>query len=567
MRASRILAARPERAFVALAQLCEERKDEELLHASPSRSSFTLPRLSSVPKAAQTPYTIGSNPMRPSGAPEPDRLSPPEVHQIPSALSPRPTPSMPPEHMAPKRAKWTSPPPPEAPEEDHSAFEDRLDHGLSLATAATDAREIDHETASSSANSEILTDDDDRRSVADSDDVASIRSYTEGTYLQRHASYSAQASPQFPAYVVDPSTSRGGPRPSGSPYEGGVDQRLLSKLRGRPSVKPMQYVSETAESPRSQLRARQDTGFIPPPRMDTGTPRRSMSGPARALQTNRYSLSALPAVVTPLSVYPSRAHAVNQQVQHRSNVFYETSSPIRDRMVRALSSHYAMPIARLPAYGRLDGLPQGEQMTPQFDNTSPQHYRLSAESPVGPTPPLSTTPSQVYIPQSRTSSHSHSHSQSTIIAPPSPSSKAHHLSSALDRQRPSSSRTPSGSTDRCAYPSMPSSNIPPPPSEFRCSSSLASVSSTSASPAMSYSSSRYAASVSPVSTSPPSPSQSETASPSPDSASPVTAKPAQPVQPNKDSSPVREQPRIAVVDLNVNEDPLAVGTGALSLGP
>ena len=120
MRASKILSSRPERAVYALAQLCEERKDEELLHASPSRSNFRPQRLSSVPQAAQTPYTIGSNPMRPSGAPEPDRLSPPEVHQLPSIVTSDSVhiTAEHPEHMGPKRAKWTSPPPPEAPAAD-----------------------------------------------------------------------------------------------------------------------------------------------------------------------------------------------------------------------------------------------------------------------------------------------------------------------------------------------------------------------------------------------------------------------------------------------------------------
>src|SRR5215472_115498 len=138
MRASRILASRPERAIVALAELCEERKDEELVPAPP----YVPPRLSTLPP--QTPYTVGSFPLRPKGA-APDRLSPPTQFFEPSIVRgsnavPVSIP-IPPEHMAAKRGKWTSPPPPEASPSDHTLFEDQLGKGLQLATSSTDARE------------------------------------------------------------------------------------------------------------------------------------------------------------------------------------------------------------------------------------------------------------------------------------------------------------------------------------------------------------------------------------------------------------------------------------------
>ncbi|KAJ3534598.1 hypothetical protein NM688_g7110 [Phlebia brevispora] len=165
MRASRILATRPERAIVALAQLCEERKDEELLHASPSRPGVLPPRLSAVPP--ETPYNIHSSPMRPSGVRLPERLSPQEAHTEPThaRLHNGTVPSdrlSQPEHMAPRRARWTSPPPPEAPDEERYAFENRLGEGLALATSSSDARESDQD-ATSSNNSEAPTDDEDRR--------------------------------------------------------------------------------------------------------------------------------------------------------------------------------------------------------------------------------------------------------------------------------------------------------------------------------------------------------------------------------------------------------------------
>lgn len=557
MRASRILAARPERAVVALAQLCEERKDEELLHASPSRTYFQPPRLSSVPQAAQTPYTIGSNPMRPVAAPEPDRLSPPEMHHIPASI-PSSVPPQQPEHMAPKRAKWTSPPPPEAPEEDRSAFEDRLGHGLMLATASTDAREIDYETASSSNNSEILTDEDDRRSTADSDDVLSVRSFTEGGSHYRYVPQPTFHSPQMRSYVPDPSSSRAIPRYQQAQFDAiPLDhQRLLARLRGRPAIKTSQYLTEPGMSYQSQPHSRQEASFVQPPRMDNTTPRRSMSGPARSI--NRFSMSALPAVVTPLSVYPSRTQTVNQaaqQQQQRSNVFYETSSPIRDRMVRALSTNYAMPIARLPAYG----LSPQEELSPQHfggQGVSPRHIQPLADRIPGPSPPLSTTPSQTTI-SSRTS-HAHSHSQSTITAPTPPPTSSNTRLAAASKGSKTSSRSRSRSSDKRPRRGKPSSNA-----AVRSASPYTTTSSNSASPAMSCASSQYAPS--PVSTSPPSPIQSETIAPSTlspiqEKKSPISASPtAQKALPS-----VEEHPRIAVVDAEAI-DLLIPATKALSV--
>src|SRR6266404_3169393 len=73
MRASRILSTRPERAIIALAQLCEERKETQPAQTSPPPAIFIPPRLSSIPP--QTPYTVGSN-SGPKGLPSPDRIAP-----------------------------------------------------------------------------------------------------------------------------------------------------------------------------------------------------------------------------------------------------------------------------------------------------------------------------------------------------------------------------------------------------------------------------------------------------------------------------------------------------------
>jgi len=111
MRASRILSTRPERAIIALAQLCEERKETQPAQASPPPAIFIPPRLSSIPP--QTPYTVGSN-SGPKGLPSPDRIAPdPQLSEPAAKISTlqHVTSRTPPEHMAPKRREWTSPPP------------------------------------------------------------------------------------------------------------------------------------------------------------------------------------------------------------------------------------------------------------------------------------------------------------------------------------------------------------------------------------------------------------------------------------------------------------------------
>lgn len=183
MRAARILAARPERAIVALAELCEERKDEDLVSAPP----YIAPRLSGLPP--QVPYSVGSHPARPKGvsAPSPECLSPTTKFfeqgtrpspPVQASVSIRP----PPEHMAPKRGKWTSPPPAEAPSADHTLFESQLGRVLQLATSSTEAREMCDNNESSSSNSEFLTDEelDPSSDAAEWDDVTSVKSFTEG---------------------------------------------------------------------------------------------------------------------------------------------------------------------------------------------------------------------------------------------------------------------------------------------------------------------------------------------------------------------------------------------------
>ena len=571
MRASRILAARPDRAIVALAQLCEERKDEELLHASPSRAGFVPPRLSSVPP--ETPYNIHSSPMRPSGVRLPEQLSPQETHIAPTHAQTSaevPTDRLePPEHMAPRRSKWTSPPPPEAPEEEHSAFDNRLGIGLALATSSAEARETEHDTASSN-NSEVHTDDDDVRSVAESDDVRSIRSFAETgtTFYGRNTTGTSPSAPQSPqmrtfVYSRDPSSSRAPPRMASSHTESGMDPKWFARLRGRPSNKQGQYTSETNVSFASNTKARNDA-FTPPPRMET--PRRSMSGPARAVNVNRFSMSALPTVVSPVSAYPTR-HVFQQPQSPHANVFYETA-PLRERMARAFGSNYAMPIARAPSYGV-----RAEGATYQYTiaRTIPI-YGDGELQVIGPTPPVSTTPSQTSMQNHgrARSHHHHSQSQTTVTAPTPPPATAT-FPVAVNGRSASRSRSRSATRSDTKDASSPSPLPPhqesvPQSAAYQCGSPSVSASSASASPPNSSPSSQY---VSPLSTSPPSPLQGEALSkhglklPSPIPEK-EDSHPLQPTESKADLVPDTERPRITIVQTD-DEEALTSATENLAI--
>lgn len=163
MRAARILGQRGVvGGLTILTQLCEER-GEELLRASTSPNAAAPPRLASIPP--QPPYSVGSNPPQPKANAPVDRLSPPRKIFQPTHIRSlseedfrenRATP----DHMAPRRTKWTAPPPEDSPADDQAQFESNLGLGLTLATLSSDARQIERSFASSSSNSDALTDDD-----------------------------------------------------------------------------------------------------------------------------------------------------------------------------------------------------------------------------------------------------------------------------------------------------------------------------------------------------------------------------------------------------------------------
>ena len=168
MRASRILASRPERAVAALSLLCEEREEAPPTPMTETIYPQTIPRFPSI--SPQVPYMVGISPCRASIG----RLSPARnIFEPPTppddgtrspqeeAVADRPLP----EHMAPTRSKWTSPPPPDASPSDLECYTSKLGLGLTLATSSN-AR--DAEASSLFSRSSEVTDDDTRSNLTDS---------------------------------------------------------------------------------------------------------------------------------------------------------------------------------------------------------------------------------------------------------------------------------------------------------------------------------------------------------------------------------------------------------------
>ncbi|KAJ7756179.1 hypothetical protein B0H16DRAFT_1538918 [Mycena metata] len=329
MRASRILSNRPERAVVALAELCLERPDEDLVSAP--TSSFNVLR-----PPPQTPYSVGSGSR--SKAPSAPTLTAP-VSVTPSAPMPTTLPALPPSaHMAPKRSKWTSPPPPGAPEDARALFESNLGHGLELATSSTEAREREqrarqsassegYSESASEGTSEVFTDTD--ASVSDAgSDVVSVRSFTEGVAVREGDQIVGHGNGwRRPSWH-----SHNTMRPPMQPQQHlGVDAayygtsgRLSAGARGR------------------NQRERERTaaaGSAPPTAWDAAaasSSRRSSSGPPRTVgwgpvTNNNTPTGTLPPLPPSPEEPPFNSHSHSPSGQHFSHfdsqhtVFYQTS--------------------------------------------------------------------------------------------------------------------------------------------------------------------------------------------------------------------------------------------------
>lgn len=392
MRAARILAARPERAIIALAELCEERKDEDLVTAPPPRAP-TLP--------PQTPYTVGSQSLRPRGAPAAtERFSPAAQFfegeprpTIPAHVSLRP----PPEHMAPKRGKWTSPPPPEAPSADHSLFESQLGIGLELATSSTEAREKETSYNSSESNSEVFTDED-RSDAAESDEITSVKSFTDGSSVagpstRRPSWHSHDTVTRVPiAHLSSPVTSQ-----SKLPL---VNRGRIPRFSGKTDLS-----SPTAfRNPPEQIPSLSKSEFA----------RRSMSGSSRPMKS--WATSNTPqAVAIPL---PPSPQLPNNPVSDPTTVFYQTTT------TRSPTALYPSPGSQPPFLSQYQShqpyhnnhVPSDifpANLPPSLSSMNPRNAFGAANAEQSSANPETPTPTSHF-------SHGPSQSQAIVTAPTPP---------------------------------------------------------------------------------------------------------------------------------------------------
>ena len=390
MRASRILASRPDRAIVALAELCEERKDEELVAAPPFVSrSVALP--------PQTPYTVGNQTMRPKVA---ERFSPPAQFFEPGPQAVQPAALRPPpEHMAAKRGKWTSPPPPEAPPADHTLFESQLGIGLQLATISTEAREKEASYNSSESNSEIFTDEG---SDEPEDDIQSVRSYTEGS------SGNPSAPSRRPSWQI-----RDSARTYNHLQSGSSTRSSSSNTRGR---FPRTTDQRVEAFPPSAFRPANES--VPTSRFDFG--RRSTPGRPRSLHGSPWPSNTSSA--TNMRLPPSPESPMDPRFSDQSNVFYQTTA------------QSPRPTVLYPSSGTHSSLLSQYQSSPEFpvvqapsdilpESLSPSLSSLNPRAAAG----LSTPDQSSGAPDTPTpASYSASHSKlppTPAITPLCPSSK------------------------------------------------------------------------------------------------------------------------------------------------
>lgn len=441
MRASRILQVRHERGYQALAQLCEERDESTVKLNAAHNTTFVPPRMSFPP---QTPYSVGSNSFRASGLPPRDRLSPPKEPEesVQATESAQGVPTRdPPEHMAPKRGKYTSPPPPEAPDQILASFESRLDMGLSLATAATSAREQEKAKSylSSSSNSEILSDaenEDAPSDIAQEDDTKSVRSHTgEMSIIPRtddpRVAFAPSSVPHrmSDAYLSSPALA--------------VYQQMKMHSQDDTSPVPLGRLQVQGSRGRRQNKFASDIGSPSSPismqafnndfrQMNfTGTGkneslRRSSSGPSRA-HASRLNVGASAAVPLAMNtpVPPSPIHL--SMATSSPTVYYETnahqsgnSSPSRTmsplNAFALYQQHYYIAHAHLQAQAQAHGQShQVSEINPAFLSSGSTSERRSLRV---------SRDLADHAQASNRPVHSHNLSSSTIVGPPTPAASS-----------------------------------------------------------------------------------------------------------------------------------------------
>ena len=313
-----------------------------------SPQSYIPPRLSFPPLM---PYTVGSNAFRPNVVPEHQRISPPRLtpkNSQPSNQQQQQTESRsPPEHMAPKRTKYTSPPPPEAPDIDHSTYENRLGLGLSLATAATEARQQDKKYPSSSrSNSETFSDDDKSPSdIAQEDDVRSevhsVKSYAgeTGGNLSTRTSFDMSVPSSVPHRYRELEDL---PGPSEIALRGlmGDNSTPTPGTRGRRTYRPNNNFT-TALPPVVPRSGYEFTYCYPKPEFG----RRSASGPSRISNNGRIVPLQLQqvGVTTPLTI-PLPPSPVRASISTSPTIYYETTTQSPSQSQSRRGSVFPSPV-------------------------------------------------------------------------------------------------------------------------------------------------------------------------------------------------------------------------------
>ena len=328
MRASRVFSSRPERAIMALAQLCEERKEDEIVQPDGSNqtSPFIPPRMSPIP--AQIPYTTGSS--------SPARLNAdatPHVPQFARNLAyhqqtvPQRLPTLP-EHATTNDPDWNDSA--EVPNVIRSTYVDGLDrayppnavHGVS-----NDA---------SSDTSDIITDDEMMEAFLDS--VDDVRSYVDGS--PEFTRPSSPTSSQPPASLHIPPDTDDVPE---SPSQAPLDTDLADAPGSKPNNSPLRL--EHKPSPSIYLEPPQPAHVIPS-RIDTvkrATPELASFSALTIPFGYTYSSSSSCAYYhhqsASSSSSPHSSNPGNQRKQQSSQcfphhqspqtVFYETTGPLK----------------------------------------------------------------------------------------------------------------------------------------------------------------------------------------------------------------------------------------------
>ncbi|KAJ7631884.1 hypothetical protein DFH06DRAFT_1223154 [Mycena polygramma] len=491
MRASRILANRPERAVVALAELCAERPDEDLVSAPVS--SYNVPR-----PPPQTPYSVGSGSGR-SKAPSAPTLSAPS----PITITPSPanmTLPAPPTtaHMAPRRSKWTSPPPPGAPEDARALFESNLGHGLELATSSTDAREREQcaresegqSESASEGTSEVFTDTD--ASVSDAgSDVVSVRSFTEGVAV-REAEHtlgngSGWRRPSWHAHNTIRAPTQHHQHLAVDAAYYGASGRLGAGARGR-NQRDRERTAAAASPPTSWTNE-----------SSASSSRRSSSGPPRVSWAPGITTTLTAAALSPLPPSPESPHSHSSPGHHFSHfdsphtVFYQTSpsprpsphsSPRPNVYPASGSSPSSYPVGASTSYSPGGSSPSRVPQYPQFlSNSNIIGLGIPADMFPSNHPPLSSasfsaTPREhTPVPKSNpspssgganppspswtriVSQHAHTHSRSSSTSAPTPKPHAHPVFSQQQQATHVSIHHSSLQSDSPHPPHPPSSSL------------------------------------------------------------------------------------------------------------